>query len=48
MLNTENMNRLSIQIGKDFDVSDNTIRKWCDGYKLPRRKADIKSYSKEE
>ena len=37
-----------IDIGKQFDVNDNTIRKWCDYYNLPRRKTDIKSYSDEE
>lgn len=29
------------QIGKDFDVSDNAIRKWCDKFNLPRKKSDI-------
>ena len=33
------------QIGKNFNVSDNTIRKWCVFYKLPRTKKEIKSYS---
>lgn len=33
------------QIGKDFGVSDNTIRKWCDKYNLPRSARLIKSYS---
>ena len=33
------------QIGKIFNVSDNAIRKWCDAYKLPRTKKEIKSYS---
>ena len=33
------------QIGKQYKVTDNTIRKWCDGYKLPRTKKDIFSYS---
>ena len=32
-------------IGKQFNVSDNTIRKWCDNYNLPRNKSDIKQYS---
>lgn len=36
-----------VEIGKKFTVSDNTIRKWCDYYNLPRRKVDIKSYSEE-
>ena len=37
-----------IQIGKQFNVSDNAIRKWCDKFNLPRKKAEIKSYSDEE
>lgn len=36
------------KIGNDFGVSDNTIRKWCDKYSLPRTKKEIKSYSDEE
>ena len=35
-------------ISKDFGVSDNTIRKWCDFYGLPRLKGDIVKYSDEE
>lgn len=30
------------QIAKKFNVSDNTIRKWCDKYNLPRKASDIK------
>lgn len=37
-----------LQIGRLFNVSDNTIRKWCDSYNLPRRATEIKTYSKEE
>ena len=37
-----------LSIGKKFNVTDNTIRKWCDKYNLPRKKKDIKSYSNEE
>ena len=33
------------QIGIKYQVSDNTIRKWCDKYNLPRRKSDIQQYS---
>ena len=33
------------QIAKEYNVADNTIRKWCDGYNLPRKKADIEKYS---
>lgn len=32
-------------IGKEYGVADNTIRKWCDYYDLPRRAKEIKSYS---
>lgn len=35
-------------IGKQYGITDNAIRKWCDGYELPRRKKDIKSYTDEE
>lgn len=35
------------QIGKKYNVSDNTIRKWCDSYNLPRTKSEINSYSNE-
>jgi hypothetical protein len=30
------------QIGKDYGVSDNAIRKWCKYYGLPYRKKDLK------
>lgn len=36
------------QIGKKYGVKDNSIRKWCDAYNLPRRKQDIKNYTDEE
>jgi hypothetical protein len=36
------------EIGKQFNITDNGIRKWCDYYHLPRRKKDIKLYSDEE
>lgn len=35
-------------IGKDYNVSDNAIRKWCDQYNLPRKKIDINKYTDEE
>ena len=35
-------------IGKQYGVSDNAVRKWCDKYNLPRRSKEIKSYSLEE
>ena len=37
-----------LQIGRDYGVSDNTIRKWCDSYNLPRKVSEIKKYSDEE
>ena len=37
-----------LQIGEKFNVSDNTIRKWCDKYNLPRKASEIKKYSDEE
>ena len=35
-------------IGKMFNVVDNTIRKWCDDYNLPRRVKDISKYTDSE
>lgn len=29
------------ELGRMFDVSDNSIRKWCQSYQLPSRKTDI-------
>jgi Zn finger protein HypA/HybF involved in hydrogenase expression len=37
-----------LQIGKEYDVSDNAIRKWCDTYGLPRHASEIKSISDED
>ncbi len=37
-----------VDIGKQYDVSDNAIRKWCDKFNLPRTKKEIKSYSEDE
>lgn len=36
------------EIGKQFNVSDNAIRKWCVSFDLPSKKKDINSYSDEE
>ena len=36
------------QIAKQYNVSDNAIRKWCDAEKLPRKTSEIKKFSKEE
>ena len=34
-------NKSFVQIGKDFGVTDNAVRKWCDKYNLPRKKSEI-------
>ena len=36
------------EIGKMFNVSDNSIRKWCKTYNLPTKKNDIKLMSDNE
>lgn len=36
------------QIGREYGVSDNAVRKWCSKYNLPRTVKEIKSYSDEE
>ena len=36
------------QLGKQFGVSDNSIRKWCKAENLPSKSAEIKSYTNEE
>lgn len=36
------------QIGKQYGVTDNAVRKWCDKYKLPRKVSEIKKYTDEE
>jgi hypothetical protein len=35
-------------IGKEYGVSDNTIRKWCKRYQLPYRIQDVKLISDED
>lgn len=37
-----------VQIGKDYGVTDNAIRKWCKAYSLPYLKRDINSYTDEQ
>lgn len=32
-------------IGKQYNVTDNAIRKWCDKFNLPRKKTDINKFS---
>ena len=41
-------NKSFTQIGRDFGVSDNAIRKWCEKFDLPRKKSEISQYSNEE
>jgi hypothetical protein len=36
------------QIGKQFNVSDNAIRKWCVSENLPTKKTEINKYSDED
>ena len=35
-------------IGKQYGVSDNAVRKWCDAENLPRKSGEIKRYTDEE
>lgn len=37
-----------VEIGRQYGVTDNSIRKWCDSYQLPRRKSDIVKYTDTE
>ena len=37
-----------VKIGEQFNVSDNTIRKWCIGFNLPSKKTIINKYNNEE
>lgn len=37
-----------VEIAKEFGISDNGIRKWCDKYNLPRKKTDINKMTDEE
>lgn len=37
-----------VTIGRQFNVSDNTIRKWCKAEGLPFRVSEIKTYSEKE
>ena len=41
-------NKPFIQIGNEYGVSDNAVRKWCLQYNLPSKKKDIKLLSEEE
>lgn len=35
-------------IGKKYGISDNSVRKWCDKFNLPRRKKDIEALTNDE
>lgn len=35
-------------IAEEYGVSDNAIRRWCDGYGLPRKVTKIREYSDED
>lgn len=37
-----------LAIGKQYNVSDNAIRKWCIAYNLPSKKKEINQFSDEE
>ena len=39
------LNKSFVEIGKDFGVSDNAIRKWCKNYGLPYTKKGIREYN---
>lgn len=41
-------NKPFTQIAKDFNVSDNAIRKWCDKFNLPRKKTEINKMSDQD
>ena len=36
-----------VKIGEYYGMSDNAIRKWCDKFKLPRKKTEIQNYTDE-
>lgn len=43
------MNNISfVEIGKKFDVSDNTVRKWCQKFGLPYKTSVVKSLTVEK
>ena len=37
-----------VQIAKQYNVTDNAIRKWCIAYKLPSKKKEIITYTDDE
>lgn len=36
------------EIGRQFKITDNSVRKWCDKFGFPRKKKEIKNYSDQE
>lgn len=34
-----------LEIGRNYNVSDNAVRKWCDTYNLPKTKKEISKYN---
>lgn len=41
-------NKSFVEIGKDYNVSDNAIRKWCKNYNLPSTKREINSFTEDQ
>ena len=37
-----------LEIGRKYNVTDNTIRKWCMAQDLPHKKTDIKKITDED
>lgn len=36
------------EIGRQYDVTDNSVRKWCKAYGLPYKVSDIRSIRDED
>lgn len=41
-------NKSFVEIGKQYGVSDNAVRRWCDQVNLPRKKRQVSLYTNEE
>lgn len=41
-------NNSFLQIGNEYNVSYNAVKKWCKKYNLPHKKSEIKKYTIEE
>lgn len=48
LLKNKIRNTSFMKIAKEYNVTDNTVRKWCDKYKLPRKVSIIKAISEQE